>query len=335
MRVNQDMLIKFAQDVVQKRFLPQKDVCAIYLVGSVLQAEPLLGGSTDIDLVVVHDEDPPARREILRVTREISVDIQHHGKSLYAQQRQLRLDPWMGSALKNKHHHLLFDREHWFDFVQASAASQFDREDYTLQRARNLLENARATWMTLESPFDPLPPLTWLHGYLNSIAEAANAVVVLHGAPLPLRRLLLAFPAYAEAAGQAGLSAALQGLIGANLVSIAQLQHWRADWETSLQKQGRDLQNAPAELHPYRLAYYTDAFDALVESGNPSAGLWVMLNTWKEALRLEADTLTGSVWQEVLDSLNLQTAKNADRVEALDALLDHIDIILSRWGNAH
>ena len=84
MRITQEMLIKIAKDHVAKRIRKEKDLVAVYLTGSVSGGEPLLGGSTDIDMIFVHKEEPPLKREVLRVTYEISLDIEHHHQSLSA-----------------------------------------------------------------------------------------------------------------------------------------------------------------------------------------------------------------------------------------------------------
>jgi len=39
-------------------------VVCIYLTGSLLQETPMIGGSADIDLVIVHSNDPIVEREL-------------------------------------------------------------------------------------------------------------------------------------------------------------------------------------------------------------------------------------------------------------------------------
>ena len=125
MRINQDMLIKIARDHVAKRERKEKDLVAVYLTGSVSEGDPLLGGSTDIDLVFVHKEYPPVPREVLRVTYEISLDIEHHHQSNYTYHRRLRQNPWIGYSLC-KHQNILLDRDHWLEFIQASVSSRYN-----------------------------------------------------------------------------------------------------------------------------------------------------------------------------------------------------------------
>ena len=82
MRINSEMLTKTARDHVARRLRQPNDIVAVYLTGSVTSAEPLLGGTTDIDMVFVHKEDPAQPREVLRVTYEVSLDIEHHHQSM-------------------------------------------------------------------------------------------------------------------------------------------------------------------------------------------------------------------------------------------------------------
>ena len=44
MRITQELLIKFAQDYVTKQIRKPNDIVAVYLTGSVLTSEPLIGG---------------------------------------------------------------------------------------------------------------------------------------------------------------------------------------------------------------------------------------------------------------------------------------------------
>jgi len=98
-RITQELLLKLTHNEINKRLRQNPDLVAIYLAGSVLTGDPLLGGSTDIDLVFVHKEDPPVSREVARISYEISLDIVHHHQSLYTYHRQLRLNPWLGPSL--------------------------------------------------------------------------------------------------------------------------------------------------------------------------------------------------------------------------------------------
>ncbi len=117
------------------------DLVSAYLVGSVAYGEPLLGGTADIDLVLIHAEDPATDREIVPLSADVHLDIVHHGRQRYAQPRGLRIDPWLGPAISGPV--FLYDPQHFFEWAQAGARGQFFRADHTLARARSLLQAAR------------------------------------------------------------------------------------------------------------------------------------------------------------------------------------------------
>ena len=64
MRITRETLIKAARDNAKQRSQSDRRLVCIYLTGSLLEDEPLLGGTTDIDLVVVHDSEPSVNREM-------------------------------------------------------------------------------------------------------------------------------------------------------------------------------------------------------------------------------------------------------------------------------
>jgi Nucleotidyltransferase domain. len=68
--ITRELLVKFAREYVAKKTRPSNDIVAVYLTGSVLTEDPLIGGSTDIDLVVVHKENPLFEREVQRISYE-------------------------------------------------------------------------------------------------------------------------------------------------------------------------------------------------------------------------------------------------------------------------
>ena len=83
MRITPELLQKLARDQVTKSLRQYDDIISVYLAGSVLDGEPLLGGATDIDLVLVHRDQPPLEREVARISQEISLDMVHHHQAFY------------------------------------------------------------------------------------------------------------------------------------------------------------------------------------------------------------------------------------------------------------
>jgi len=77
MRITKALLHKLANDTIKQRKRSEPDLHAAYLMGSLLGDDPLLGGSTDIDLVLVHRYLAPVERETTALTPEVSLDILH------------------------------------------------------------------------------------------------------------------------------------------------------------------------------------------------------------------------------------------------------------------
>jgi hypothetical protein len=332
MRITRDALLKLARETASMRVRQDRSIVAIYLVGSLLVEEPLLGGSTDIDLVMIHDSQQQSEREIVRVSDEIHLDIAHHSQSVYEQPRLLRVDAWLGPAVHD-HPLLLHDRQHWFEFTQASAGSQFNRPDYVMGRARPLAEAARQGWLRLHmaNPGELAPAETaWT--YLLSLEQASNAVASLTGAPLSERRFLISFPQRAQAVGQPGLDTGLAGLIGENLVDADRVVSWLPAWEQDFSAAAAQ-ESAPARLRPPRLAYYQRAIQALLGSDQPGRAIWPLLTTWTLAATCQpAESLQLAAWEEAIRQLHLGTEDRAERLEALDAYLDRVEEVLDTWG---
>ena len=151
MNITNELLMKLTKDFVTKRVRPANDLVAIYLTGSTLRGDPLLGGTTDIDLVFVHKEDPVVEREVQRISYEVSFDILHHHQSYYTFHRRLRLNPWLGEALNNRHS-ILYDTDHWLEFIQAGVGNQYLSPESVYSRALPFAEKARSQWFDLEDP---------------------------------------------------------------------------------------------------------------------------------------------------------------------------------------
>ena len=102
MRITRDTLLKIARDTAAERVRVSRRVICIYLTGSCVVDEPLLGGTADIDLVIIEDGQPLLAREVVRLNDEISLDISHYAQEDFLHPRSLRVDPWLGPILYNK-----------------------------------------------------------------------------------------------------------------------------------------------------------------------------------------------------------------------------------------
>lgn len=328
MRVTRETLLKIARDTVAQRVRTDRGLIAVYLCGSILEDEFLLGGTTDIDLVFIHADTPPAEREIIRLTDQVHLDIAHHLHRDYRQTRRLRIHPWLGPIIATCT--ILHDPQHFMDFTQASVRGQFDRGDFVYARARGQAVHAREIWREFHEERPQAGPHEILV-YLRAVDHAANAIAGLSSAPLTERRFLLKFPARADAVRRPGLYPGLIGLLGGPKADAATLKAFLPGWERAYDElAGVD---PPARLHPDRRRYYLLGIEALLNSEHPLAALWPLLRSWTEiASRLPASSAAVAEWNQALDHLGLLGDGFSERVEAFDAYLDLIEDTLEEWA---
>jgi hypothetical protein len=328
MRINAEILLKLAGDTVARRARTERDLLAVYLTGSLLEPEPVLAGTADVDLRFIHHQSMPQQREIVRLTDDVHLDILHVSRDLYRQPRSLRSDPWLGAEVYG--YRVLHDPQHFLDFTQASVRGQFDRPETVLQRSRRLLEVARQEWLSLQLQTGDSSPQA-LRTYLQALEQVANAVACLSGAPLTERRFLLRFGERAAACGRPGLTAGLMGLLGGPQAAPALLRGWLPDWRQALKSLPA---SSEADLQPLRLAYYLRPVEAWLEndSGAPLA-LWLLLRTWTHAVAEQAeDAALTAPWSAALADLGLQGETFAAKLDALDAYLDSVEETVEDWA---
>ena len=317
-----ESMIQIAKEAAVQRADSNHDIVAAYLTGSVLDRDPFLGDTADIDLVLVHAQEPKIRREIVSLTPEIHLDIKHNPRREYAHPRQLRVHPWLGPEMYDPL--LLYESEHFFQFVQAGLRDKFHEPVNTLQRARRNTDHARQMCNGLQTPAESGPALVLK--YLKAVNHAANAVAILNGMPLAERRLLLQFPARAEAAGRPGLPAGLLGLLGAQNADIFALARSLPEWEKDFQE-AASRPNVEGRIHPGRLAYYKKALEALLSGEHPQAILWPFIHTWSLAAAV-LPPARQVAWQSACQQLGLVGETFKEHVQELAHYLDGIEELL-------
>ena len=322
MRITREALLKLAKDTVQKRFAPDLNVTAVFLVGSLRPENAVVETAADVDLLVIHNGELPRDREIIKLSNEYHLDVLYEPASLYAQPRELRGDGWRGWAMWDPQ--LLFQRGRFFEYTQSVVRAQFDQPANLLKRARFFSVLVRESWYGMQLDPDGANPFRILNVALN----AANAVACLTGAPLAERRLLADFPERANHLGQEDLIQALFAsvAVSANAQSIA---HWLPAWENAF----RAAAQAPGDLrlHSARLAYYKTAIEAQLASDLPSAALWPMLYTW--AMAADNDNFNEDQtrdWAAICAEMGLDPQAIPARLQAQDVFLDRLEEILEQ-----
>lgn len=330
MRITRETLLKIARDTAVERIRVSRRLVCIYLTGSVLADEPLLGGTSDIDLVCIHDSEPLEEREVVRLTDEISLDICHYPQDRFHQPRHLRTDAWLGPFIYAKPL-LLHDTAHWFEFTQASTGAQFFQPDNVLARARSLAEAARQRWMKLNFNQSDEHPRR-VYSYLKILEDSTNAIASLTGAPLTERRFLQQFSQRAISLQRPELAESLANLLAGQVsVEDAAWHSWLVDWDAAYNAVSR-LPGCPVRLHPARKEYYKQAAAALW-TDTPTAAFWVLLRTWTlAAAHLPAESEYRSNWNQVCQTVGLDETGLPVRLDSLDHYLDAVEETLDSWA---
>jgi hypothetical protein len=327
-RITRKKLLELALRETEQR-ASHGNVISGYIIGSVAKGAPLLGGTADIDLVLIHDEDPAVTREMVPLSHQVHLDIAHHAKDLYASPRDLRVHPWLGPAICEPV--FLYDPQHFFEWAQAGARGQFFRPDHTHARARAFLSRARQARGLL--------PLAgrWLRIYTRAVLEAANAAVSLCHFPVAGRRLTHALR---HASDELDLPVVYDGfirLLGADNINQWNVPEMLSSWAKAFDAASQ-ISEAP-ELAPCRRNYYQSGFHIFVEAGHAEAIAWALLTSWEQAIH--ALTLSEiaaphiPAWESSLASLELMENCAEKRGQELERYIDHIEEIIDNWATQH
>jgi hypothetical protein len=332
MRVTRESLIRIAKETAQERAYNNKNIIAAYLTGSLLSEQPLLGGVTDIDIVLVTATQAPMTREIVALTPDFHLDISYRAKADYSPPRELRVNPWLGYEIYDPM--LLYESQRFFDFTQASVRGgfEFHEPSLVLERCRKLLDHGRKIWFDLMNVGEKSGPKE-VAKYLKSLYHAVNVIAELNGPPLPERRLLLLFPSLAKQANRPGLSVGVLGLLGANNLDAPTLESWLPEWE-SMFKAAFETGKADVRIHTARLNYYKKCFESMLAGDDPTVMLWPLLTTWTHAaVALPENSI--DPWHLARTKLGLAGIGFVERVEGLDHFLDELDILLDEIAAAN
>ena len=323
MRITREMLLKLARETVEKRFKPNPDVVAVFLVGSMRdEGDPLLGGTTDIDLLVITKGTPLRDREIVKLSNEVHLDICYESDKLYAKPRELRGDPWRGWAMWDPM--LLHEKGRFFEYTQSSLRAQFDDVNNVLARSRYFASRARETWTHFQFGGQP-DPLR----YLLAVQDAGNSVAVLRGAPLPERRFIAGFADRAQKTKKPELVNALSAMLGGLDLTVEDIQAWMIHWESTFTTAAQDPHDD--RVHQARLAYYRSAITADLEAGNVVSALWILFSTW--ALAAQSGNLSieqVNTWNSACKYIGLTGAEFETRLQGLDHFLDNVEELLDK-----
>lgn len=327
MRITRDILLNQARENAEKLAAKDRGLICIYIAGSLLQEDPLIGGITDIDLICVHDRRVSVRHEVIRLSADVSLDLAHYEQEEFEPARKLRTNAWIGGEMENVPI-VLHDLLHWYDFTRASATAQFWRPENVAARARNFLVPARKAWSDLRD--ETLPQgIKRTTAYLGALRDAANSVAVLSGAPLPVRRVLVDLPMRALKANLSTFAGDFVQLFTNSEITDEVFDQWLKDYPAAFEEL-KLIGAAPVSLQFFRLGYYEKAIRALYPD-HPAAAIWIMLDTWTlAATALPKSGESYKKWQSLCRALELDSRHMSTRLEALDSLLDTVEETVER-----
>jgi hypothetical protein len=163
---------------------------------------------------------------------------------------------------------------------------------------------------------------------MDAVWLAANSVALLNGGPLSERRLLLQFPARAEAVEKPELAGSLLEMLGSRDADVEALKacliHWEKDFVEAVSRPKVD-----ARIAAPRLAYYRQACLSMLESESPQTILWPLIYTWA----LSARALPSSrqeTWESTCTGLGLIGPGFDEKMDMLDKFLDIIEEMLEK-----
>jgi len=329
MRLTREILLKAARNATSDLLLRNEDLVCVYLTGSALSEQPLIGGSTDIDLICVHSIEAPVPREVQGLTEDYHLDIAHYTQGQFGQNKTLRLNPWLGSYLCYSPL-VLYDSQHWFEFIQAGVFALFLQPSIVIQRVRPFIQQARQKWLELdqskaESNVDNL----WK--YLKAMEYAGNALACLVGVPLTERRFIQDLPARTEALERPGLSAGLLDLFCLPEETELNWQSLLEAWRKTILL-ANEKKHCPIRINPIRIPYYENAILSLIQD-NCNSALWIFLRTWTLALaQLAKRAPEVTPWHQFIQELNLGKEEFSARLGALDIYLEAVEETVELWA---
>ncbi|HEX2696999.1 MAG TPA: hypothetical protein VHM28_04775 [Anaerolineales bacterium] len=329
MRVTRESLIRIAKETAQERAFNDRDILAAYLTGSLVSDhDPMIGGTADIDLVFVHTTKAIVSREVVKLTPDFHLDISHRAKSDFKSPRELRTDPWLGYEMYDPM--LLYQREKFFEFVQAGlrAGFEFHAPALVLGRCRKLMTEARKGWIDLSDISPEKAGPTQVRQFLRAVSYAGNTIAELTGGPLAERRFLLDFPARAQAAELPDFTATMFNLIGASHVDASTLADWLPGWRHDFLA-ASEIAGVDQRIHSARLNYYEKAIQALLEGEMPLSALWPLIHSWTLSANALDSTQIKS-WQAAAEQLGLLGSGYEQRVAGIDQTLDAIEVHLDQ-----
>ncbi len=333
MRITREKLQKLSQSYTAQRARKDRSIVCAYLTGSLLREYPFINGTTDVDIIMIHSDLQQAYREISSISEEASFDIYHYPRNYFANPRNLRTDPWIGSSLCYDPL-VLYGKGHWYEFVLSSVEASFFLPENTMQRALVFNKEAHKYYTQLQRLVNTQYEVTYIFNYLLCIENAVNSVACLNKRPLTMRHFLQDFIECCNELNSIHLVPEVIRLITDNTNLDQHYQYYSQFWNYYLDYFSNYVK---ADFYPeygkVRLSYYQKAVEAFWETHLPSA-VWITLNTWIHifsAMNIEQNEALHSF----LGMNGLTPQQGMKRLEEIDHFLEQVDDTIDNWGKSH
>jgi hypothetical protein len=206
--------------------------------------------------------------------------------------------------------------------------SNFDFPENMQARSQKLLNQARQFWLDRQTT-PPQEILLELSAFLSALEHALNAVALLSGPPLAIRRLGLEFAHRAEQVNAPGLVVAVEHLLGAIKISPDQLKAWLSEWSQAMEV--LQAQSAQDAILAEQKIYLFSAMEGFIQNNSSLVGLWPLLNTWTELITLLPDNpQLQRPWIAALTSLGFAGSDYQVRLAAFDGFLELCEALIEK-----
>ena len=333
MRITREKLLRLSDSYVKQRVRKDRSVVCAYLTGSLLREYPFLNGTTDVDIIMIHSDLEQAYREVSMISEESTFDIYHYPQTYFANPRNLRTDPWIGSSMCYDPI-VLFGKGHWYEFVLSSVESSFFLPENTMGRALVFNQEAHKYYSKLQRLANTGYECTYLFNYILCIENAVNSIACLSKRPLTMRRFLQDFSECCTDLDCPDLVKKAEELLHKDNAVEPYYDYYSKAWNYYFDYFSN---YARADFYPeygkFRMSYYTKAVEAFWEAHLPSA-LWIMMNTWTHifsAMKMEQN----EAYHSFLSINGLSPAQAPERMEQIDKFLENIDDTIDNWGKSH
>lgn len=328
MKITKERLLTLTQMYLNKLVRSDHSVVCVYLVGSMLEEDPFINGTTDVDLVIVHNVPVSENREIVAISPEATLDIHHIEQNTYSPPRKIRKDPWVGSSLCFDPI-VLYGTGHWFEFAQASVEAGFFQPEAVIYRSRLFSNAAREKFSSLGTTMQQGGNYT--AAYLKTIENAANAVATLVGKPLTDRTMFKQFKAIADNLDEPELMADLHALLLGNRDISPYYEYFFNAWKYYIEFFGNNpVSHSMMKLNASRLLYYMRPVEWYWNE-HLTSSIWLMAKTWSSiANYIQLDD--NEYYNSFLTMLEISPHFFVQRHDQLEALLEKVEDVQEKWG---